>query len=72
MEYVDIFSLFVNILMDLNLDVDIQTYLEPHPLVSDRFILVQYTKTEKNIPNDHKIYQMTTKYVYQIATKYTK
>jgi predicted nucleic-acid-binding Zn-ribbon protein len=27
-----------------------------------RFSLMQNTKMEKNIPNDHKIYQMTTKY----------
>jgi hypothetical protein len=26
----------------------------------------------KNLPNDHKIYQMTTKYIYQMTTKYTK
>jgi hypothetical protein len=25
-----------------------------------------HTKTENNIPNDHKVYQMTTKYVYQV------
>jgi hypothetical protein len=33
---------------------------------------VQHTKTGKNIPNDHKIYQMDTTYVYLMATKYTK
>jgi hypothetical protein len=27
-----------------------------------RFFIVQHTKTEKNIPNGHKICQMTTKY----------
>jgi hypothetical protein len=27
-----------------------------------KFILVQHTKTRKNIPNDHKIHQMITKY----------
>jgi hypothetical protein len=32
-----------------------------------RFFLVQYTKTGKNIPNNHKISQMATKY-----TKWTE
>jgi hypothetical protein len=27
-----------------------------------RFLLVQYTKTGENIPNNHKIYQKATKY----------
>jgi hypothetical protein len=27
-----------------------------------RFFLVQHTKTGKNIPNNHKIYQLATKY----------
>jgi hypothetical protein len=34
--------------------------------------LEKYTKTGINVPNNHKIYQMTTKYVYQMAVKQTK
>jgi hypothetical protein len=40
-----------------------------------RFFMVHDTKNGKNapnLPNDHKIYQMTTKYEYQMVTKYTK
>jgi hypothetical protein len=48
-----------------------------------RSFLVQHTKTGRNIPNDHKAYQIVTKYtklsqnipnchkIYQIVTKYT-
>jgi hypothetical protein len=32
-----------------------------------RFFVLQHTKTGKNTPN--KIYQMTTKYTYQMAVK---
>jgi hypothetical protein len=31
----------------------------------------KYTKWPQNIPNDHKIYQMTTKY-NKMTTEYTK
>jgi hypothetical protein len=33
-----------------------------------RFFLAQNTKTGKNIPNDHKTYQMAIKY-FQMAVK---
>jgi hypothetical protein len=37
-----------------------------------RFSLVQHTyQNGKNKPNYHKVYQMATKYVYQIVIKYT-
>jgi hypothetical protein len=49
-----------------------------------RFFLAQHTKMGRNIPNYHKIYQITSKYtklpqnipnylkIYQITSKYTK
>jgi hypothetical protein len=37
-----------------------------------RFFFVQRTKMGKHLPNDHKIYYMTTKYTYEMTTKYTK
>jgi hypothetical protein len=35
------------------------------------FFLVQHTKSGENIPNNHKIYQMTTKYT-KITGKWNK
>jgi hypothetical protein len=47
-----------------------------------RFFLVQHTKTGKNVPNNHKIYQMATKHTkwplnipatsLQVPPKYTQ
>jgi hypothetical protein len=37
-----------------------------------RFFVVQFTKTGKNIPNDHKLYQSAITYLYQMAGKLTK
>jgi hypothetical protein len=34
-----------------------------------RFFSVKVTKTGKNIPNDHKMYQMAVKYTYHLAVK---
>jgi hypothetical protein len=32
-----------------------------------RFFLVQHSKTGKNIPNDHKMYQIVIRYVHQLV-----
>jgi hypothetical protein len=37
-----------------------------------RFFLVQTYQNEKNIPNDHKLYQTAINYVHQMAVNYSK
>jgi hypothetical protein len=35
-----------------------------------RLFFIQHTKTGENIPNNHKISKMATKYLYQMTVKY--
>jgi hypothetical protein len=37
-----------------------------------RFLLVQTYQNGKNIPNDHKLYQTTINYLYQMVINYSK
>jgi hypothetical protein len=37
-----------------------------------RFYLVHGTKTGKNVPNQHKMYQMVTYLISQMSLKYSK